>query len=95
MSNQPKLLLAAGANVEEAGPNGMTPLVLASASGQEAFGMFLLDKGADANARDKTGATALHYALMKGITALNEVRFANYVAYLFRPEPGKESAAGA
>jgi ankyrin len=80
-----KLLLAAGANVNEAGPNGMTPLVLASASGQEAVGVFLLDKGADPNARDTVGATALHYAVMKGITALNEVRYANYVAHLFRP----------
>ena len=72
-----KLLVADGALVNEAGPDGMTPLVVASASGQEAVAMFLLDKGADANARDKTGATALHYALMKGITALNEIRFAN------------------
>ena len=80
-----KLLLAAGANVEEPAPNGMTPLVLASASGQEALGIFLLDKGADPNVRDAVGATALHYTVMKGITSLNEVRFANYVAHLFRP----------
>jgi ankyrin repeat protein len=80
-----KLLLAAGADVNETAPNGMTPLVLASASGQEALGVFLLDKGADPNARDAVGATALHYTVMKGITSLNEVRFANYVAHLFRP----------
>jgi ankyrin repeat protein len=71
--------------VNETAPNGMTPLLLASASGQEALAIFLLDKGADPNARDALGATALHYALMKGITALNEVRFANYVTHLFRP----------
>jgi ankyrin len=80
-----KLLLAAGANVNETAPNGMTPLVLASASGQQALGIFLLDNGADPNARDALGATALHYAVMKGITALDEVRFANYVQHLFRP----------
>src|ERR1051326_202250 len=83
--NSGKMLVAAGADVNEKGPNGMTPLLLASASGQETFGIFLLDKGADPNARDEYGATALHYAVMKGITALNNVRFANYVEYLFRP----------
>ena len=82
-----KLLLAAGADVNEKAPNGMTPLVLASASGQEDVGIFLLDKGADPNARDELGATALHYAVTKGITALNQVRYANYVAHIFRPEP--------
>ena len=37
------------------------------------------------NARDELGATALHYAVTKGITALNQVRYANYVAHIFRP----------
>jgi ankyrin len=80
-----KILLSAGADLNETGPLGMTPLLLASASGQEALGIFLLDKGADPNARDSSGATALHYALMKGLTSLNEIRFANYVEHLFRP----------
>jgi len=80
-----KLLLKAGANVNEAAPNGMTPLLLASASGHQALGIYLLGKDADPNARDSLGATALHYAVLKGITSLNEVRFANYVEHLFRP----------
>ena len=80
-----KLLLKAGADVDEKAPNGMTPLVLASASGQQNVGIALLDNGADANARDELGATALHYAVTKGITALNQVRYANYVAHIFRP----------
>ena len=79
-------LVAAGAKVNEAGPGGMTPLVLASASGQEDVGIFLLDKGADANARDGNGAAALHYAVFKGITALDGIRYANYVEHLFRPD---------
>jgi ankyrin repeat protein len=79
------ILLGAGADVNEKGPNGMTPLLLASAGGQEAMGIFLLEKGADPNAKDENGATALHYAVLKGITSLNGVRYANYVAHLFRP----------
>ena len=35
--------------------------------------------------RHENGATALHYAVMKGITALNGVRYANYTAHLFHP----------
>ena len=80
-----KMLVGAGAEVNEKAPDGLTPLVLASASGHEAMGIYLLDKGADPNARDAAGATALHYALMKGVTSLNQIRFANYVEYLFRP----------
>jgi ankyrin len=79
------VLVAAGARVNEAGPDGMTPLLLAAASGQEAVGIFLLEKGADPNARETNGATALHYSVLTGMTALNQIRIANYVAHLFRP----------
>jgi len=80
-----KLLVTAGADVNERGPNNMTPLVLATASGQQSVAILLLDNGANPDARDNAGATALHYALIKGITSLNEIRFANYTEYLFRP----------
>jgi ankyrin repeat protein len=84
-SESSEILLAAGADIEVIGPRGMTPLVLASASGHEALGIFLLEKGADPNARDEDGATALHYSALMGITALNGVRYANYVDHIFRP----------
>ena len=70
---------------EEVSLGTMTPLLLASASGQEAFAIFLLEKGANPNARDQSGATALHYAVLKGITALNGVVLANYVSHFYRP----------
>nr|TFG54749.1 MAG: ankyrin repeat domain-containing protein [Hyphomicrobiales bacterium] len=80
-----EILLDAGADIEEAGPRGMTPLVLASVSGHEALGVFLLDKGANPDAQDDDGATALHYSALSGITAMNGVRYANYVDHIFRP----------
>jgi uncharacterized protein len=42
-----------------------SPLLLASASGQQEISLFLLDKGADANAADARGFTALHYAALR------------------------------
>ena len=80
-----RVLLAAKANLEETTPDGMTPLLLASAGAQEDFAIFLLEQGANPNAADSNGATALHYAVLKGITSLNGVRIANYVSHWFRP----------
>ncbi|HWP86206.1 MAG TPA: ankyrin repeat domain-containing protein, partial [Terriglobia bacterium] len=108
-----RLLLAAGANVNEAMPNKAraphltsrygeapqgasppaeepqlgttTPLLMASASGHEELAIFLLQNGADPNAVDEYGATALHYTVLKGIASMNGVSLANYVSYLFRP----------
>jgi ankyrin repeat protein len=58
-----KIPLAAGASVNEPGPQGMTPLVLTSASGQR---LASADNGADPNARDNSGATALHLPSCEG-----------------------------
>jgi ankyrin repeat protein len=70
----------------EEGPTGsMTPLLMASASGHEELAIFLLENGADPNAVDSGGATALHYTVLKGIASMNGVSLANYVSYLFRP----------
>jgi ankyrin repeat protein len=68
------------------GPTGsMTPLLMAAASGHEALAIFLLENGADPNAIDEGGATALHYTVLKGIASMNGVSLQNYVSYLFRP----------
>jgi ankyrin repeat protein len=60
-----KLLLAAGANPNEATPDGMTALVLASYSGHSDVSKFLLSKDANPNAAD-VGYTALHAAVLRG-----------------------------
>jgi uncharacterized protein len=52
------------------GGGGVTPLLMAAASSHEELAIFLVDKGADANAADSCG-TALHYAMRRGIVAIN------------------------
>jgi ankyrin repeat protein len=64
-----RLLLAAGADVNDQLPNGMSALVLAAHSDNgEATGL-LLEKGADPNA-DGIGYTALHAAILRSDLAL-------------------------
>jgi ankyrin len=60
-----KLLIAAGANVNDPSPEKVTPLVLAAHSGQGAFAAALLDLGADPNI-ETAGYTALHAAVLRG-----------------------------
>jgi ankyrin repeat protein len=60
-----KLLVEAGANVNDATPDGTSVLVVAAHSGQEAVAMYLLDHGADPNAQ-ASGYTALHSAVLRG-----------------------------
>ena len=59
-----KLLLAAGANVNDADAWGVRAVTLAAHSGFTETVEFLLDKGADANAAGP-GFTALHEAIMR------------------------------
>ena len=60
-----RLLLDAGADVNQTAPNGESALVMASFSGQGKFAAFLLERGADPNAAD-AGYTALHTAVSRG-----------------------------
>jgi uncharacterized protein len=64
-----RLLLAAGADVNDQLPNGMSALVLAAHSGNGEAAGLLLEKGADPNA-DGIGYTALHAAILRGDVAL-------------------------
>jgi ankyrin repeat protein len=60
-----KHLVAAGANVNDVTPYGVTALILAAHSGSGELVEYLLEKGADPNA-DKAGYTALHAAMLRG-----------------------------
>jgi uncharacterized protein len=59
-----RLLIGAGANVNDADAWGVSALVLAAHSGYTDLVAFLLDRGADPNAA-KAGFTALHAAIMR------------------------------
>ena len=80
-----QILLAAGADANEATPEGATALVVASANGREAFGKFVLDQGANPNAADNSGMTALHYTVLRGLSMVRAVSYHAYLAYLYRP----------
>src|SRR5262249_2803660 len=79
------VLLAAGANINDALPDGNSALVVAAHSGRSAVAQFLLDKGADPNAAG-AGYTALHAA-----TLLGDLPLANaLLAHKARPDPRLE-----
>src|SRR5437867_6419323 len=59
-----RLLLAAGAEVNDTLPNGMSALVLAAQSGHGTAAKLLLERGADANSA-AVGYTALHAAVLR------------------------------
>lgn len=64
-----RVLVEAGANVDDVSADGTSALTLAAHSGQGEFAAFLLANGADANARG-SGYTALHAAVLRGDLAL-------------------------
>jgi ankyrin repeat protein len=64
-----RLLLAAGANVNDTLPEGMSALVVAAHSGHGGTAALLLEKGANPDAAD-AGYTALHAAILRSDLAL-------------------------
>ncbi len=60
-------LVEAGADVNDATPDDGSALVLAATNGHEEVGIYLLEKGADPNAADGYGITALHWTMQQGI----------------------------
>jgi ankyrin repeat protein len=64
-----RLLLAAGANANDASADGKSALVMAAFSGNTAVATLLLGAGADPNAA-AAGYTALHAAALRGDVAL-------------------------
>jgi ankyrin repeat protein len=63
------LLLAAGADVNDADASGASVVVVAAHSGHGTLAQLLLDRGADPNAAG-AGYTPLHAAVLRGDTAL-------------------------
>ncbi len=61
-----RLLILKGANVNVKGSkDGLTALMLAALNGHSIIVRLLMDNGANVNARDKNGYTALTYAIYK------------------------------
>ena len=66
--------LAAGTPglLDEAGPDGRTPLMLAAAAGADEMVALLLELGADASRRDGEGRTAADMAFQSGHADLGQ-----------------------
>ncbi len=70
-----RLLLAAGAGVNDTAPDGRSALLLAAHSGHRAFVQFLLEEGANPNA-SAAGYTALQAAVLQGDLGMVEALLA-------------------
>ena len=57
-----KDLLSSGANINEIGPGGQTPLMFAVLSGKKRAAKLLLARGADTSIGEKDGYTPMHGA---------------------------------
>lgn len=90
-----KLLLAAGADVNDTAPEGTSALVVAAHSGHGAVGAYLLERGADPNAAG-AGYTAIHAAVLRGevdLVKLLLARGANPNAPLLKSTPARRNSA--
>ncbi|MCY4076832.1 MAG: ankyrin repeat domain-containing protein [Acidobacteria bacterium] len=82
------VLLAAGANVDDAGPDGVTALMLALTKHRTSVARLLIERGADPRPAE-AGYTALHLAAATGQLAIAEMllaRGADPDARLERPQ---------
>ena len=66
-----RVLIEAGADVQDTDASGTSPLVIAAHSGHGALGIYLLDQGADPSASG-SGYTALHAAVLRSQVELVE-----------------------
>jgi ankyrin repeat protein len=91
------LLLENGADVHAAARNGMrvTGLHAAAAARSVEIARMLLERGADANARQQAGYTALHAAAQHGDAELAELLLAHGADPTLRSEDGRDAAAHA
>lgn len=90
-----RLLVAAGADVNDTAPEGTSALVVAAHSGHGAVSAFLLERGADPNAADG-GYTALHAAILRGDVDLVKrllAKGANPNAPLVKSTPARRNSA--
>lgn len=72
-----KLLIERGADPNEATAQDGNALVLASVGGHEKLALFLLEKGANPNAKDSSGLTPLHYSMRDGLKILHGMDISN------------------
>ena len=86
-----RILLAAGANVNDLAPLGTSALVIAAHGGHRPLAEFLLDKGANPNAME-AGYGALHIAVQRGDAELVKALLAhgaNPNAFITRGSPAR------
>lgn len=69
-----RVLVTAGAEVNDYSPEYGSSLVVAAANGHLQFALYLLEQGAVPNVADRWGFTPLHYSLWSGIVAIGMSR---------------------